>query len=65
MKSTAKYWIETFQGRESDSPFFFRIRARNGQILATSEGYKRAASRDKIAARLSLVHGFEVRKGLP
>lgn len=65
MKSTAKYWIETFQGRESDSPFFFRIRARNGAIVMHSEGYKRAASRDKSAKRLALRHGFEVRKGLP
>lgn len=65
MKTNAKYWIEVFQGRESDSPFFFRIRARNGAIVMHSEGYKRAASRNKIAARLSLVHGFEVRKGLP
>lgn len=65
MKSTAKYWIETFQGRESDSPFFFRIRARNGKIVTPSQGYTRRSSRDRIVASLSREFSIEVRKGLP
>ena len=59
MKSTAKYWIETFLG--GGGYHYWRVRSRNGQILLSSESYYRRSSRDRIVAAFSLATGLEVR----
>lgn len=69
MKTNAKYWIETFRGVEEigdnvrlPGSYYWRIVSKNGQILATSEGYSRRRGRDHIVAALSFYTGLEVRK---
>lgn len=41
--------IHTYRSK-MNKQFYFRIVARNGRIVAQSEGYKRAASRDRTIA---------------
>jgi uncharacterized protein YegP (UPF0339 family) len=50
--------FETFRSRKNRQ-FYFRARARNGKILAQSEGYKTKRSRDKgLAALLHISAGY-------
>lgn len=68
MGKTPDFYLETFDIPKSSgilprSRFYFRMKARNGEIVMPSQGYTRRASRDRIVARISLKHGFDVRKG--
>ncbi len=46
------YTIELFTGKGKHK-FYWRIKARNGNILATSEGYARKCDRTRVANRLA------------
>lgn len=48
---TAVYRIELFRGQNRQ--WYWRIRARNGRVLASSEGYTRRASAEQAAGRLA------------
>jgi len=47
------------------SPWWWRLRARNGKILAHSEDYTTKRARDKTALRLAKELGAEVRRWSP
>lgn len=47
----SKYRIELFRSQK-DRQHYWRLRASNGNVLATSEGYKRADSRNRVAKRM-------------
>lgn len=51
-------YVETFDTRSLG--FYWRLKARNREILATSEGYNTRAGRDRIAARVAKASGFEL-----
>lgn len=44
------YWVQLFKGK--DHQWFWRITSRNGQILATSEGYTTKESAKEVAQNL-------------
>lgn len=48
---SAAYRIELFRG--VNRQWYWRIRARNGRVLASSEGYTRRASAEQTAGRLA------------
>lgn len=54
MATRASYRIELFKSTK-DRQHYWRLRAANGNILATSEGYKRARSCKLVAQRMSKV----------
>ena len=60
---SAAYRIELFRG--ANRQFYWRLRHRNRNILATSEGYTRRASAaraaERLAAALRFVQVAEVR----
>jgi hypothetical protein len=43
--------------------FYWRIRHRNGNILVSSQGYVRKATRDRIARALAESSGWDVKEG--
>lgn len=56
-----KYFIEL---NDSQSKiFWWRVMARNGQVLLTSETYTRASTRTRIANKFSKATGIPVRLG--
>lgn len=65
MEKTPDFYLETYETGTYPRPFYFRMKARNGEIVMPSQGYTRRSSRDRIVARISMKHAFEVRKGLP
>jgi uncharacterized protein YegP (UPF0339 family) len=44
------YYVQLFKGKNQE--WFWRIRSRNGQILATSEGYTTKQSAQEVAQNL-------------
>ena len=44
------YYVQLFKGENQE--WFWRIRSRNGQILATSEGYTTKQSAQEVAQNL-------------
>lgn len=56
--------VETFQNLgNDDDPYFFRLRAHNGEIVAASEGYDKADDRDDTAKALADQLGVSVTEG--
>lgn len=66
-----KYWIETFEGeglvtlasphKDVRREWYWRIKAKNGQPLATSEGYTSKSARDKTVKKFAKATGLEVK----
>lgn len=50
------YKIQTFKGRGTQ-PWRWRVVARNGKIILSSEGYKTKRNRDKIARKFEREFG--------
>lgn len=55
---TPRYRIEVFPS--SGASFYWRIRSRNGQILATSEAYTSRRHARRTADRFSIYSGLKV-----
>lgn len=45
-------YIQTFRGK-GKQPWRYRLKSRNGRIVAQSEGYTRERDRDRAAEKLS------------
>lgn len=68
MDSTApakkpRFYVETFDTKTLG--FYWRLKARNREILATSESYNTRAGRDRIAARGAKASGFDLVRTVP
>ena len=50
-KHRLTYWVQLYKG--TDQQWFWRITSRNGQILATSEGYTTKESAKEVAQNLT------------
>jgi hypothetical protein len=56
MNMKPDFTVETFtaDARMTGQPFYFRIRARNGRVVAQSEGYATERARDKTALKMCI-----------
>lgn len=61
VKKDRKFYLQPFKGRGLQ-PWHWRIKARNGQISATSEGYASTRNRDNSMNSVAADTGWEIKE---